>query len=189
MAGGLPEVVTVPGQGFTISAYDSTELRGCHPKESSETWAWYDHMVIWSGTGRWVGFRPVLDKWPIQQWSGFSAEPEEKQPQKPDPLLTQFDLLVIKMEADAALEPALTTIEAGQKEEAKQLLGKYLKSNPQDEHAWLLLAAVVADVTKQGDCLERALKINPANKLTQKMWERWRKNTALLSDEQTSEEG
>jgi formylglycine-generating enzyme required for sulfatase activity len=68
MAGGLPEITV------SLHCNRSWGRRGCHPKESSEGTAWFDHSRLGRNSYLWVGIRPVLDKWPKQQWRGFRAE-------------------------------------------------------------------------------------------------------------------
>jgi len=68
MAGGLPELV------MALEPQPHVAIKGCHPKESSAEMAWFDHIVARIGRGGWVSVRPVLDKWPIQQWPGFQKK-------------------------------------------------------------------------------------------------------------------
>jgi formylglycine-generating enzyme required for sulfatase activity len=70
MAGGLPELVTVqlPYGGI------DTELKGCHTRNSSAMYAFWDHRVSAKGIGWWRSFRPVLDTWPRQQWRGVEVQ-------------------------------------------------------------------------------------------------------------------
>jgi len=89
MMGNLPELVSVdiPRPPFSRSWKNGKELiateringkdiyiglKGWHDKESSEEMAWFHYMIPLPGHGWWVSLRPVLDKWPKQQWSGFS---------------------------------------------------------------------------------------------------------------------
>src|SRR5512135_2211265 len=50
---------------------------------------------------------------------------------------------------------------------AQRLLVEYIKKNPNSEQAWLLLSTAVDDPHKQIECLQRVLRINPANKEAQ----------------------
>src|SRR5512139_1218747 len=50
---------------------------------------------------------------------------------------------------------------------AQRLLVEYIKKNPNSEQAWLLLSTAVDDPRKQIECLQRVLRINPANKEAQ----------------------
>lgn len=72
MAGGLPEVVIArPG------IKRSNGLRGRHPREAEANTAWWNHLLGWeSGHGDWVAARPVLDRWPKQQWPGVTLDSE-----------------------------------------------------------------------------------------------------------------
>ncbi len=65
MAGGLPEIVS----GEHVEWY----RKGTHARESSEEMAWFDHIIPVSGDGMWLSLRPVLDRWPTTQWSGYRA--------------------------------------------------------------------------------------------------------------------
>jgi len=83
MAGGLPELVTVPTRRFGLTSRAEwkgrrilVDTKGCHAKESSEEFAWFDHILALPGQGRWVSLRPVLDAWPQQIWRGHRAEKE-----------------------------------------------------------------------------------------------------------------
>lgn len=70
MAGGLPELVTVPRANYTQNSVILkgqaiyVETKGVHPRESSQDMAWIDHIVARTGYGDWVTFRPVLDELP-----------------------------------------------------------------------------------------------------------------------------
>ena len=72
MVGGIPEVVEARKNKPGANEYYYTS-KGCHSKESSEEMAWFDHILVLPGKGDWVSLHPVLDKWPKQQWSGFSS--------------------------------------------------------------------------------------------------------------------
>lgn len=76
MAGYVPERVTTDksqhhreiqfnGKTYLISK------KAFHPRESSESAAMFHHVLTRDGYGDWVGFRPVLDQWPVQQWRGL----------------------------------------------------------------------------------------------------------------------
>jgi len=80
LAGGLPELVTVksPDPGRTTThRWNGNEIyigqKGFHARESSEKWAWFHHIVAFPGQGSWVSLRPVLDRWPRGQWTGYRA--------------------------------------------------------------------------------------------------------------------
>jgi len=83
LVGGLPELVTLknPGQDRTTPhQWKGKEiqvgLKGFHARESSEKWAWLHHIVAFPGQGSWVSLRPVLDRWPRGQWTGYRAGEE-----------------------------------------------------------------------------------------------------------------
>jgi len=73
MAGGLPEAVQARQNRPGADLYYYTS-KGCHTKESSEETAWFDHIIALPGKGDWVSLRPVLDKWPVQQWTGTDLQ-------------------------------------------------------------------------------------------------------------------
>ena len=66
---------------------------------------------------------------------------------------------VIPQELQAAAEH----LHAGRLPRAKALLGDFIRRNPASEQAWLLLSQAVNEPKQQKDCLERVLKLNPAN--------------------------
>jgi hypothetical protein len=58
-------------------------------------------------------------------------------------------------------------IRGGQLPKAQRLLVEYIKKNPNSEQAWYALSTAVDDPGKQIECLQRVLRINPANKEAQ----------------------
>src|SRR5512137_2457737 len=58
-------------------------------------------------------------------------------------------------------------IRSQQLPKAQRLLVEYIKKNPNSEQAWYVLSAAVDDPGKQIECLQRVLRINPANKEAQ----------------------
>lgn len=84
MAGTFPELVTVtsPRPIMTRSVEVGgkqvlVDIKGCHAKESSEEWAWFDHILALPGRGFWVSLRPVLDEWPKSLWTGHRTGEQE----------------------------------------------------------------------------------------------------------------
>jgi formylglycine-generating enzyme required for sulfatase activity len=79
MAGGLPELVTVPPASYLHSEGELhgqqlwIETKGCYPKNSSRETAWTDHILANRGIGDYVTFHPVMDEWPKQQWPGVGV--------------------------------------------------------------------------------------------------------------------
>ncbi len=62
---------------------------------------------------------------------------------------------------------ARQAIQGGETSVARRLVARALLANPADEQAWLLMARL-ADTREQViDCLEHALRLNPANHVTQ----------------------
>lgn len=69
MAGGLPELVTIPpykgGQTYEVNGEQvAISKRGRHPRESKPETAWENHIVALGSLGDWVTLRPVLDELP-----------------------------------------------------------------------------------------------------------------------------
>lgn len=87
MSGGLPELVEVSQARPAMTRRKRwrgreilIDVKGCHAKESSPEFAWFDHILAFPGQGLWVSLRPVLDEWPRRQWRGHRADEElEKQ--------------------------------------------------------------------------------------------------------------
>jgi hypothetical protein len=57
------------------------------------------------------------------------------------------------------LEQAKQFVRQGNKKAARQLLSEIIKSNPEDDLAWLWMAATVEKREAQQECLERALRL------------------------------
>ena len=66
-----------------------------------------------------------------------------------------------------ALTAATQMVKNGRLDQARETLMAYLVKNPSSEQAWLLMSYVLSDPSKQKDCLERVLKINPNNTVAQ----------------------
>ncbi len=64
------------------------------------------------------------------------------------------------------LQRAIAAVEAGRNTEAQALLAGLVKIEPDNEQAWLWLAAALESPERQRYCLERALKLNPTNPIT-----------------------
>ncbi len=103
MAGCLPELVIFDRLRPHIG------IRGCHPKESWEGTAWFDHMLVWlGGTRSWVSLRLVLDTWPRRQWAGFQAE-EVDEAHQPRPV----ELPALPAGIPSSRRPLITAGNAG----------------------------------------------------------------------------
>jgi hypothetical protein len=61
------------------------------------------------------------------------------------------------------LRQASELVRAGRPQEALPRLLALVKADPQSEQAWLLLSTALSDPKQQRDCLQRVIKINPAN--------------------------
>lgn len=63
----------------------------------------------------------------------------------------------------------------------RRLLSQALRLDPQNDKAWLWLSRTVNDPQKQLQCVERALKINPANQTAMQMKDRY--TAALIAQD------
>jgi hypothetical protein len=70
--------------------------------------------------------------------------------------------------ASDELKLAASFIRDRQPEAARRLLIPYVKANPQDANAWLLLSYVLDDQERQIDCVKRALQLAPGSTQAQK---------------------
>ena len=61
------------------------------------------------------------------------------------------------------IQQAIQAVKAGERELAQNLLSQILAADPNNDQAWLWLAACVNDIEKRRYCLERALAIRPDN--------------------------
>ncbi len=66
------------------------------------------------------------------------------------------------------LKQAITLIRSGDKARGGQILAKILKTDPQNELAWLWMSQTVKTRKQQQDCLEKVLAINPNNNAAHK---------------------
>src|SRR5512136_1661710 len=65
--------------------------------------------------------------------------------------------------ANDVLRRARAYLQANQLQLARPLLAKYLRQFPASEEGWLLLSQAVTEPKQEIDCLQRVLRINPAN--------------------------
>src|SRR5688500_17606145 len=61
------------------------------------------------------------------------------------------------------LAQAAALLRAERPGEARALLGELLRREPRSDQAWFLLSLAVDDPRQQRDCLQRALRLNPAH--------------------------
>ena len=61
------------------------------------------------------------------------------------------------------LKQAQDYIRRGELPKAQRLLVDFVKQNPNSEQGWYLLSQAVTDSKRQIDCLQRVLRLNPAN--------------------------
>jgi hypothetical protein len=64
----------------------------------------------------------------------------------------------------SGLNQAIRLIEAGKEATARRLLAEVLESDPTNEEAWILMAAVAETYELRKKCLTEALRLNPGNK-------------------------
>jgi peroxiredoxin len=69
------------------------------------------------------------------------------------------------------LSQAKELLRAGQKQDARNLLGKYLQQNPLSEEGWWLMSFAVANQDQQIQCLKKILQINPDRQKVRKKLE------------------
>ncbi len=62
-----------------------------------------------------------------------------------------------------ALRRAEDYLQAGKPQLAQSLLTEFVRQNPASERGWLLLSQAVTGQSQKIDCLQRVLRINPAN--------------------------
>jgi Tfp pilus assembly protein PilF len=61
------------------------------------------------------------------------------------------------------LQDATNALQQGNEQLATGTLATLVRSEPNNETAWLMLASVLDDNDRKRHCLERVLAINPAN--------------------------
>ncbi|MBN1812856.1 MAG: YIP1 family protein [Anaerolineae bacterium] len=66
------------------------------------------------------------------------------------------------------LQRGIAAIKAGDKAEARRLLGRVIQQNPRDEQAWLWMSGAVDTAQDRLTCLTKALEINPNNEAAQR---------------------
>lgn len=71
------------------------------------------------------------------------------------------------MEKDL-LQRSVAAIKAGDKAEARRLLGRIIQQNPRDERAWLWMSGAVDTAKERLTCLNKVLDINPHNETAQR---------------------
>lgn len=69
------------------------------------------------------------------------------------------------------LKEAIKLIKEGNKKEGGQILLDLVKSEPNNENAWLWLSMCLADQNKKIQCLEKVLEINPNNQKAKVMYQ------------------
>ena len=62
-------------------------------------------------------------------------------------------------------QQGIVAAKAGNKEEARRLLQKSIRLEPQSEPAWLWLASVARDPQERLFCIQKLLEINPQHEL------------------------
>ena len=72
------------------------------------------------------------------------------------------------MMANEKLNSAISAFKSGNKVAAQQILSELVKTEPNNENAWLWLSACLTNVEHKKYCLNKALTINPDNQNTKK---------------------
>jgi tetratricopeptide (TPR) repeat protein len=65
--------------------------------------------------------------------------------------------------ASKQLKQAVSAYKSGQKQKAQKLLARLVKAEPDNEEAWLWLAACIENPEQRQYCLKRVLTLNPKN--------------------------
>jgi hypothetical protein len=71
--------------------------------------------------------------------------------------------------SEETLTQAVQLIKDGEKQKAQKILSQYLADNRESEQGWLLLTLCMENEEKKRFCLNKALEINPNNKLALNM--------------------
>jgi hypothetical protein len=66
------------------------------------------------------------------------------------------------------LQRGIAAIRAGDKAEARRLLGRAIQQNPRDEQAWLWMSGAVDTAQDRAACLNKVLEIDPQNEAAQR---------------------
>ncbi|MFQ6099988.1 MAG: hypothetical protein ACE5OS_01975 [Anaerolineae bacterium] len=77
------------------------------------------------------------------------------------------------------LQRGIAALKAGDKVQARRLLGRAIQTDPQDEQAWLWLSGAVESDQERLRCLNKALEINPASEAA-------KRGLAALQEKQAS---
>ena len=80
------------------------------------------------------------------------------------------------------LQHAITVIKSGDRHKGRQLLANLLKTNPQDEVAWLWMSSVVDTDDQRRYCLTQVLMINSHNELAQRGLEKLKLKNQIESN-------
>jgi hypothetical protein len=84
------------------------------------------------------------------------------------------------------LTVAIDKYKLGEKLQARQLLIKLVVAEPNNESAWLWLAACVDRIEHKKDCLRRALRINPTNGEAEELLKRYDELPILIAGQPTT---
>ncbi|MCU0493479.1 MAG: tetratricopeptide repeat protein [Chloroflexaceae bacterium] len=71
-------------------------------------------------------------------------------------------------QATDTLQAGIAALKTGDRAGAMRLLAQAVRSDPNNERAWLFLAGAVADLEQRRSCLERVLQLNPQNEMARK---------------------
>jgi len=66
------------------------------------------------------------------------------------------------------MDQAVEALSTGDTDQAQKLLTQILQANPKDDEAWYWIAACVSDPERKRYCLQKALALQPENKLARR---------------------
>ncbi len=66
------------------------------------------------------------------------------------------------------VQQGIAAVKAGNKAQARRLLGRAIQEDPRSEQAWLWLSAAVDDDQERLTCLDQVLAINPDNEMARR---------------------
>lgn len=87
--------------------------------------------------------------------------------------------LIMTEQDKTDLQSVERLLKEGRKQEALSLLAGYLQQNPNSAQGWWLLGLTVSDPTRQIECMERVLLIDPASVLAQVRLEKLREEVSI----------
>lgn len=105
-------------------------------------------------------FQPQMTVSPQTQQQDFPQQ--EVPPQRLDALLSREGLPL-------ELHPYVAAYLRGEIADARAAFVRFIRQNPSHAYAWLWLAVMLDDPTRQKECVNRALTLEPGNEIARKM--------------------